>query len=191
MAADKRQSKLSRALARDLAGEGLVRRNFREGELSVERDLKEQPEKSFFTRNRWLLVVGAVFFLAVSLVRQGTFPVHFSSLVSGLRQSGSEPGQHQAVTASPLKAEHSVRTASTSHSEDTGEKGMPKGECMMRKSAYGNSAFSFDQELRFARACLGVTAGMIYCWNDAEGITHFSTSGFPDQENISMNWVKY
>ena len=47
MAADKRQSKLSRALARDLAGEGLVRRNFREGELSVERDLKEQPEKSF------------------------------------------------------------------------------------------------------------------------------------------------
>jgi hypothetical protein len=191
MAADKRQSKLSRALARDLAGEGLVRRNFREGELSVERDLKERPERPFFTRNRWLLVVGALFFLAAPLVRQDVFPVNFSSLISVLQQTGSKPEQRQAATASPIQVEHSASTASTSHGEDTGEWGMPKGECMMRKSAYGNSAFSFDQELRFARSCLGVTTGMIYCWNDAEGITHFSTSGFPDQENISMNWVKY
>ncbi len=192
MTAARQQSKLSRALARDLAGEGLVRRNFREGELSVERDRKERPERPFFTRTRSLLLVAAVFLLAVPLLRQGTLPKRFSSLVSSSRQTNSTPGQYQAATtASHPKAEQSVSTASTRHTAGTGDRGVAEGECMMRKSAYGNGEFSFDKELRFARDCLGVTAGMIYCWNDADGITHFSTTGFPDKGTVSMNWVKY
>ncbi len=201
MAAKRKTSKLARALEKDLQGERVIYRNFQEGKISVLRDSRGKYYSAvprFRSRGRVLkTVVVSVLVIASSLLyfhkeKSGDQGLMLSAWMAtakskaltatqGIRQTPSE-NKTPLSTVPPKKTQariSPVRDADTS------------SPCMLKKSAYGTTEFSFDRELRFARKCLGVKGGSIYCWNDRQGVTYFSTTGFPEKEYFSPNWVKY
>jgi len=201
MAAKRKTSKLARALEKDLQGERVIYRNFQEGKISVLRDNREKYYSAvprFRTRGKALKAIAvSVLVIAVSLLyfqkeksgEQGlTIPTWMASATSKASTAVQVVRQAPVENKAPLSAVHPLKAQTTiSPVEDDAD----SSPCMLKKSSYGTTEFSFDGELRFARKCLGVKGGSIYCWNDRQGVTYFSTTGFPEKVYFSPNWVKY
>ncbi len=201
MAASRKTSKLARALEKDLQGGQVVYRHFQEGKISILRD----------SRDRYFTAVSgpwsqkrALKLVAISILVVASGLLYFKQEESEKREPVNV-NRMTSVTSMTAKASQGIRQTFQKNTPHLS--GMPSGKtethisqvqgvanaspCMLKKSSYGTAQFSFDRELRFARKCLGVTGGSIYCWNDRQGITHFSTTGFPEKEYFSPNWVKY
>ncbi|HHB76945.1 MAG TPA: hypothetical protein ENK84_10460 [Desulfobulbus sp.] len=201
MAAKRKTSKLVRALEKDLQGERVIYRDFQEGKISVLRDNRDKYYSAvprFRGRGKALNTVAvSVLVIAASLLyfqieksgEQGrTIPTWMASATSKASTAVQVLRQTSVGNKAPLSSVHPPKAQTTIASVEDGSGASP---CMLKKSSYGTTKFSFDGELRFARRCLGVKRGSIYCWNDRKGVTHFSTTGFPENEYYSPNWVKY
>ncbi len=203
MAAKGKTSKLARALEKDLQGEQVVYRNFQEGKISILKDNRDRyysaAVSSFRAREKvWkalvpLLLVTMSIFLYLQQDKGGGLPKPVAtwlatakSMVPTLAQVTDQAPVNDAKIAHPQTIPAKIRTGVPEGVETSGT-----SPCMLRKSSYGTRGFSFDRELQFARNCLGAGNGSIYSWNDRQGITHFSTTGFPEKEYFSPNWVKY
>ncbi len=201
MAAKHKISKLARALEKDLQGERVIYRNFQEGKISVLRDNRDKyysAVSGFRNRGKALnIVMVSVLAIAASLLyfqreksgeQRLTIPTWMASAPSKASTAVRVVRQTPVENIPPLSTIHSPKARTVISPVEDGAGSSP---CMLKKSSYGTTKFSFDGELRFARRCLGVKGGSIYCWNDRQGVTHFSTTGFPENEYYSPNWVKY
>lgn len=203
MAAKGKTSKLARALEKDLQGDQVVYRNFQEGKISILRDNRDRyysaAVPSFWAREKvWkalglLLLVTMSIFLYLQQDKADDLPKPLAtwiatakSIVPTLAQATGQPTVNDEKIAHPQTIPAKIQTGVPEVAETNGT-----SLCMLRKTSYGTRVFSFDRELQFARNCLGVSTGSIYSWNDSQGITHFSTTGFPEKEYFSPNWVKY
>ncbi len=201
MAAKRKTSKLARALEKDLQGERVIYRNFQEGKISVLRDNRDKYYSAvpgFRSRGKALktvavsvLVIAAILFY-LQKEKSGGQELTISTWVASAISKASTAFQGTRHIPVGKKANLSAIYRQKSQAimspveDDAGS-----SPCMLKKSSYGTTNFSFDGELRFARKCLGVKGGSIYCWNDRQGVTHFSTTGFPEKGYFSPNWVKY
>jgi len=185
-------SKLTRALAKDLQGERVVYRNFKEGEISILRsDRKKRlvARRGFFGWGLLWKIVFVIFVMNMSML------FYFK----GYKNVGITKGLNGWIAAVkiivPDRENPSQLVVAT---DDTGQqKKLPvvkkkdDAACMIKKSPYGNVSFSLEKELRFAKSCLQVNSEKIYCWDDEQGITHFSNTGFPLKGYFFPKWVKH
>ena len=189
MAAKRKTSKLARALEKDLQGERVIYRNFQEGKISVLRDNRDKYYSAvpgFRSRGKALktvavsalVIIASLFYLQKE--KSGEQELTISTWIASATSKASTA--FQGIRHNPVGNKAIISQVE----DDAGS-----SPCMLKKSSYGTTNFSFDGELRFARKCLGVKRGSIYCWNDRQGVTHFSTTGFPENEYYSPNWVKY
>ncbi len=193
MAGQDNTSKLARALAKDLHGERVIYRNFKEGEISILRDENKRQRfsrRGFFGWGLLWKIVLVIFIMNISMVLyfKKYKQVGIAEGLNGLMASTKTivPDKVQAPQLAAVKADSASRLKkilTVNKSEDSA--------CMFKKSSYGNTSFTLEKEFQFARSCLQVNSKKIFCWDDEHGITHFSNKGFPSTGYFSPNWIKY
>jgi hypothetical protein len=186
-------SKLARALSKDLQGERVVYRNFKEGEISILRDGKKKnlaARRGFFAWSFLWKIVLLIFFFNMSafLYFEEYKDVELTKDLTGWADASKNNVSVKERTPEivVVKADKTVgqkQLFSVGKSDELA--------CMLKKSAYGNTTFTMKKEFQFAENCLQTNGEKIYCWDDAQGVTHFSNKGFPASGSFFPNWVKY
>jgi hypothetical protein len=193
MAGKGNTSKLARALAKDLRGEQVIYRNFKEGEISILRDENKKnrvSRRGFFGWGLLWKIVLVIFIINISMFLYFKEYKHvgITKGLNGLMATAKTivPDKVQTTRLIAVKADNASRQEKILT--------VKKGEdaaCMFKKSAYGNTGFTLEKEFHFARSCLQANSKKIYCWDDEQGITHFSNKGFPSAGYFLPKWVRH
>ncbi len=196
MKAHGKTSKLARALEKDLQGDQVVYKHFQEGKISISGDRRGRHSAVDSPWNRagiWKVFALLVLLILSAAILEKKYKNHvvIKHPVNQGRTAKMVAMNVPAVTNNQNAASVSPKSRPVIATRMQVKIKPERSPCMLRESSYGTVTFSFDRELQFARNCLGVSSGSIYSWNDLQGITHFSTTGFPEEGYFSPKWVKY